>query len=45
MSIVLMNAGVVTSVAIQCAPKPLSVQLAFLALKSFDHVQVRVFWC
>jgi D-2-hydroxyglutarate dehydrogenase len=32
-------AGIITSVAIQCAPRPASVQLAFLACASFQHVQ------
>ncbi len=30
--------GVVTAVAVQCAPRPRSVQLAFLACPSFEHV-------
>jgi D-2-hydroxyglutarate dehydrogenase len=32
-------AGVITAVAIQCAPKPASVQLAFLSCPSFTAVQ------
>jgi len=32
-------AGVVTAVAIQCAPKPASVQLAFFQCPSFTAVQ------
>lgn len=35
----LVAAGVVTAVAIQCAPKPASVQLAFLSCPSFAAVQ------
>lgn len=31
--------GVVTAVSIQCVPRPASVQLAFLACASFEHVQ------
>lgn len=33
------TAGVVTAVAIQCPPKPASVQLAFLSCPSFQAVQ------
>lgn len=33
------NTGVVTAVAIQCAPKPASVQVAFLQCPSFAAVQ------
>ena len=31
--------GVVTAVAVQCAPRPSSVQLCFLALPSYEAVQ------
>lgn len=32
------GAGVVTAVAVQCAPRPASVQLAFLQCPSYSHV-------
>lgn len=31
--------GVITAVALQCAPRPRAVQVAFLACRSFEHVQ------
>lgn len=37
--VLLASAGVVTAVAIQCAPKPSSVQVAFLQCPSFEAVQ------